>query len=343
MEQEAPNRLAPTTLRDFESYLKPDGVILSHLGNLHVAAITFSELRSWWQHEIDGKRDVRTGRNFLCAIGAVVAFAHDELIDTHHEFEPQIARFREWLGRKSKSKRARAAVDHQKHIKPIEDVDKLARFVSAARGEGTETAAAVLLLLDAGIRLGEFQGLAWGAVTWGRDRLDRRELLIEHNRPRGMDELQPPKSGRIRSVELSWRARSALRDLYEERCRPSRTELVFPELDQSNFRKRAFRRCAEAADLGGLRPKDLRDSFASHLLSQGIQVGYIARQLGHSTTQVTESSYARWMPKSDGRYTPPTLLRTGEVPADLLSRLGESSDAAALRQFPVRARQTAGR
>ena len=46
--------------------------------------------------------------------------------------------------------------------------------------------------------------------------------------------------------------------------------------------------------VGHVRPKDLRDSFASHLLTAGVQLGYISRQLGHADVGVTARHYARW-------------------------------------------------
>ena len=65
--------------------------------------------------------------------------------------------------------------------------------------------------------------------------------------------------------------------------------------------------------------KDLRDSFASHLLSGGVQLGYVSTQLGHADVGITARHYARWI-ESD-IYREPVRLQPGEVPADLLSRL----------------------
>ena len=38
--------------------------------------------------------------------------------------------------------------------------------------------------------------------------------------------------------------------------------------------------------------KDLRDTFASQLLTAGVQLGYVSAQLGHADVGVT--TYARW-------------------------------------------------
>jgi integrase len=70
-------------------------------------------------------------------------------------------------------------------------------------------------------------------------------------------------------------------------------------------------------------PKDLRDTFASQLLTAGVQLGYVSRQLGHSDVSITARQYARWA--GGDAYRSPLEVREGEVPADLLSRLAAKS------------------
>jgi hypothetical protein len=65
-------------------------------------------------------------------------------------------------------------------------------------------------------------------------------------------------------------------------------------------------------------PKDLRDTFASHLLTRGISPAYVSRQLGHADWSVTARHYARWC-GGDG-YVEAERLLPGEIPADLLAR-----------------------
>ena len=71
-------------------------------------------------------------------------------------------------------------------------------------------------------------------------------------------------------------------------------------------------------------PKDLRDTFASQLLTAGVQLGYVSRQLGHADVAVTARHYARWTGGDD--YREPVRLLPGELPADLLARLALKSD-----------------
>jgi len=65
--------------------------------------------------------------------------------------------------------------------------------------------------------------------------------------------------------------------------------------------------------------KDLRDTFASQLLTAGVQLGYVSQQLGHADVAVTARHSARWA--GGDAYRQPMVLVPGEVPADLLARL----------------------
>lgn len=89
--------------------------------------------------------------------------------------------------------------------------------------------------------------------------------------------------------------------------RPARLALVFPaasgqvwsEHDYRNWRRRTFRSAAAAAGLPGIRPYDLRHSFASLLLAAGQSVIDVADQLGHAPT-LTLDTYGHVMRELEG-------------------------------------------
>jgi integrase len=70
------------------------------------------------------------------------------------------------------------------------------------------------------------------------------------------------------------------------------------------------------------RLKDLRDTYASQLLTCEVSFGYVSAQLEHADVSVTARHYARWV-ESDF-YRVPLVLEPGEVPADFLARLPKS-------------------
>ena len=77
--------------------------------------------------------------------------------------------------------------------------------------------------------------------------------------------------------------------------------------------------------LAGHTPKDLRDTFASWLVSLGVPVAWVSHSLGHSNWAVTARHYAQWMEDAAGRQFTPEL-ESGDVWPDLMARLGATSD-----------------
>ena len=73
------------------------------------------------------------------------------------------------------------------------------------------------------------------------------------------------------------------------------------------------------AGIRPVHPKDLRDTFASQLLTAGIPLAWISKQLGHGNAAVTSRHYATWIDAQD--YRNPLQVREGELPCDLLARV----------------------
>lgn len=297
--------LAPTTRGDRPGYLRHDGVLRA-LMPLRLDAITVPVLRGWWGEQIEGQRSDGTGRHYLDILQAVYAYAIDlGIVDTS-----PVPAYRLVLRRRLRGKGARAAAEASV-VRPLTG-EEAARVLAEARAEGPRDALACLLGLDAGLRLGEIVGLCWGHVA-----ADALHLDATANRPRG-GEAGPPKSGRGRRVELSRRLASALEDARRAAFMPGPDVAVLPGFDASGWRRRGWRRICTRAAVGQRRIHDLRDTYASQLVSAGIPLAYVAEQLGHADMATTARHYARWITR--GRYVAPPTLGPGEVPADLISR-----------------------
>jgi integrase len=132
-------------------------------------------------------------------------------------------------------------------------------------------------------------------------------------------------------VALSRRLRTKLRDLWIAKGQPSDSERILPNLQPQNYAARHFAKVCEAARLDGRTPKDLRDTFASQLLTAGVQVGYVSKQLGHSDVSVTARHYAKWIDDDADRR--PMEVGEGEVPADLIARIADESPHPAESHF----------
>ncbi len=319
--EEDTGHLATRTRRDRKRHLGEDGSILPYFGRRRLDEITPAMLREWWGLEIEAHkhRTTPTGRHHLSTIAAVFGFAKD-LGFTDYTPVPD---FRAQITRRTRTKRGRADATLKMSIRPIEDPADLARLVDAAREEGAVSHVLVLLLLDAGLRLGEAIALRWGSIVWGEGNSDRtRMLIIDRSSPSGLaGAIEPTKSGRMREVGLSMRLRGALKTLQRTRFEPGPRTLVLKGLDADNFRKREWRRICQRADVGHRALKDLRDTYASQLLTAGVQLGYVSRQLGHASVVTTSNHYARWC--GGAEYREPISPGRGELPADLLQKLDE--------------------
>lgn len=319
---ERPSRLgslSTSTVRDKKSFLRPDGSIMSAFGNRPVDSITAENLEAWWAREVvDRRRSTSHGRNSINTMSLVIKRAMAE----GWADENPVPAFRERLRDALKTKAGRA--DAESKANPIERPEDVAELVEAAFAEDLRSAVAVLLLLDTGMRLAEAEALTWGQISFGSDQ-DGASRSVAIDRARvGKDYSARPKSGRARRVQLSRRLRAALLQLRESQFNPGPDARVLAEFYGGNFRGREWRRILTRAGLGHWSPKDLRDTFASHLLTRGVNPAYVSRQLGHADWSVTARHYARWT--GGDQYVEPERLRSGEVPADLLARFVTKSD-----------------
>jgi integrase len=303
-------------------------VLRAYFGHLPVDEIRKPLLLEWWHAEVEGKgRSAKTGRNYLDALSGVLALAVDaELLEAN-----PVDGFRAVLRRRNRTQQGRAQSDPTASICPIEDPAELDALVEQSRQVGGAAHIVDLLCLDAGLRLGEATALRWEDCSFGRDASDTtRSLRIRASRSRGVY-LGKTKSGRERTVGMSRRLRSALLAFQLEQGRPEDGPVA--PVDHGNYRNRHFRKLCKVAGIGmALKangtarprtPKDLRDTFASQLLTAGVQLGYVSRQLGHADVSVTARHYAKWA--GGDAYRSPLEVGRDEVPADLLARLAAGS------------------
>jgi integrase len=133
------------------------------------------------------------------------------------------------------------------------------------------------VLAYAGLRPGEALALRWSDVR-------SQTLLVERSLSLGEEVDTKTRSHRtVRPLE-------PLRDdVNAWRTSANGNALVFPSHDgqpwslpaYQSWRRRAFKRAADAAAIEATTPYALRHSFASLLLHEGRSVIYVARQLGH--------------------------------------------------------------
>ena len=170
------------------------------------------------------------------------------------------------------------------------DAAGLRALVDAAPDEAAHT----LLLTAAmtGMRRGEVLALRWRDVDYTNGRVwVRRSVGLG-----GV--IKAPKSRKsVRSIALP----NMLADELETHWKRSRfreaDDLVFPSttgtpLDGRNMIRTVFEPARKRAGLGRLRFHDLRHSYASVLIAQGVHPKVISEQLGHASVAITMDRYS---------------------------------------------------
>ncbi len=275
----------------------------------------------WWDGETRRGLSFSTRRNHFNAIAAVFHYAwKHEVIE-----EDPCPGFRRIMAEEQRTSSGRAAATNGNRVRPIDNVDDLNRFLAAcealmAEGGSFPQDAYVLtvIMLDAGLRIGEAIALRWCDLHFGTSIDDlERHLIVRRSRSRDEAETEP-KSGHERRVDMSQRLLRTLKSHHLRHGRPAAEERLFPTMRQDNYTRRFFRKAIKSSGLPHHSPHDLRHTFASWLLTlRGDWLGYVQQALGHSDASLTSRAYAKWL----GRVHHDVMIpMAGELPPDLLAR-----------------------
>jgi integrase len=189
----------------------------------------------------------------------------------------------------------------------------------------------VSVLAYAGLRPEEARALVWSDVT-------ARTILVE--RAAAGSAIKTTKTGAIRTVRL---LEPLAEDLAFWRESSPSTGLVFPtargtlwtDYDWRNWRARVYKPFAAEVGLVRSIPYDLRHSFASLLIHEGVSVVEVARQMGNAP-DVTLDTYAHVFEELDPaeRLSAVEAIRAARGEFDVREKYAEagtSEDAEALK------------
>jgi integrase len=144
-----------------------------------------------------------------------------------------------------------------------------------------------------GMRSGEADGLKWKFVD-----LDRRQILIRETLVGG--EVEYTKTdGSQREIAMSGPVYEALK--IQEGATRKLSDFVFCNregnpLDNKNFTDRVWYPLLRHLGLAERRPYQMRHTAATLWLAAGENPEWIARQLGHTTTEMLFKVYSRYVP-----------------------------------------------
>ncbi|WP_411684905.1 tyrosine-type recombinase/integrase [Aeromonas caviae] len=222
---------------------------------------------------------------------------------------------------------ARAVSDGVIHISPMDGIKKCKFEVDepdpfyqyeikaflALKSTHLLEVSLIQLGISTGLRISELMAVSAEAVN-----LDRKTLLVDLALVDG--QYKTPKTrGSIRTIELSEQAVGSLKTLMrlaehrkakkitvtrsDNRTQMSeqRTLLAYYSAKRRSyasvdeFRERFFRPFCQAAGVRYRGPSQFRHTYASQLLSAGISIEWIARQMGHTGTEMVVRHYGKWL------------------------------------------------
>lgn len=144
-----------------------------------------------------------------------------------------------------------------------------------------------------GMRTGEVDGLQWEYVDF-----ERREILVRETLIHGKTEYTKT-DGSQREIPMFGPVYDALKEQYEATGKLSK--FVFcnrlgEPLDHNNVTKRVWYPLLELLKLKKRRPYQTRHTAATLLLASGENPEWVARTLGHSSTEMLFKVYSRYIP-----------------------------------------------
>lgn len=191
-----------------------------------------------------------------------------------------------------------------------------------------------------GMRTGEAHGLKWKYVDF-----DKRQILVRETFVLGEDEYTKTDSSQ-RDIQMTQVVFEALRAQHAATGKLS--DYVFcnkegKPLDNDNFGTRVWYPLLRHLGLKKRRPYQMRHTAATLWLASGEAPEWIARQLGHSSTEMLFRVYSRYVPnltRQDGsaidRLLATRFATTNAVPAPAPAPAsGRSPSASATASAPT--------
>ncbi|MBI4611410.1 MAG: site-specific integrase [Candidatus Rokubacteria bacterium] len=165
-----------------------------------------------------------------------------------------------------------------------------------------------------GLRPSEQIGLRWDAIDWAAK---PPQVVVRRGVTRRGGVGRPKTEGSYREIPMLPVVERALREQRAESQLWS--EWVFPNergghLDITNLRERVWKPTLRLAGLRGRALYQTRHTFATLALASGEDVGWVARVLGHTSTEMVIHHYHKFIPN--------LTRRDGSAVAELIARSG---------------------
>lgn len=271
--------LTPTwrvaTAEGYRRYL--DKRLIPHFGEMEVSRISKAEIlkyRSSVAKQSNGKLKAKTINKFIKCLNMIMTEAADR-----YDFTPPHLNIK-------------PLKEEKVHIEPfsIEEVNKILANVRADWRDY------YLVRFFTGLRTGEIDGLKWENIDF-----DRREILVRETYSGNRWEYTK-NDGSQREIEMSSMVFNCLSNRLEKmKADGNSSELVFANnagqpVHASNFLRRIWTPLLNYLGIKYRKPYQTRHTAATLWLAAGENPNWIAKQMGHSNTNMLFSVYARYVP-----------------------------------------------
>lgn len=261
-----------STAKTYRRYL--DKRLIPHFGEKEVSQITKADILKYRSHvakQSDGKLKPKTINKFIKCLNMIMNEAADR-----YDFTPP-------------HRNIKPLKEEKVHIEPF-SMEEVNRILSHVRTDWRDY---LLVRFFTGLRTGEIDGLKWGNVDF-----ERREILVRETYSNNQWEYTK-NDGSQREIEMSTLVFNTLKSRYENRDKT--TDLVFhanngAPVHTPNFLRRVWKPLLSYLNIKYRKPYQTRHTAATLWLAAGENPGWIANQMGHSTTHMLFTVYARFVP-----------------------------------------------
>ena len=302
MENYAKIKLRPSTYKTSQGFLKNH--IKPQIGSIPLADCTSLDLQRFYKHLLDGGRVDRieakkkpkglapkTVRNIHQMIGSAYNLAIEQKLVTRNPADgcalPKVER---------------------KEMQTL-PVEQLTSFLREAKDSGVF--ALYYIDLTTGLRRGELLGLKWSDID-----LEKGDLRVQRQIGRidgKIIEMPLKTKNAYRTLPLS---ADAISVLMQQRRKTGNSEWVFPSPTGGPMSPDSvlhmLQRVLKRAGLPRIRFHDLRHTFATMALQNGVDVKTVSSMLGHYSVGFTLDTYAH--------VTTDAQLKAAQTMGNILSR-----------------------
>lgn len=179
------------------------------------------------------------------------------------------------------------------------DENQINLFLETAKKKNIKAYALLSTALYTGIRRGELLAIEWQDVDFKNARIKINKQVYKHK-------VTPTKNNKTRYVDIPENLIKILQDYKQQQTLMSK--IVFcnttgtymnPSLVERNYfyatLKVLNKKLSEDEQIN-IRFHDLRHTYATILLSNGVPIKYVQEQLGHSSAKMTLDVYASYLP-----------------------------------------------